>query len=62
MKTTTIDITEEAVESVGSSVSSTAVPKEWQEMLQAKIEGAPSESLDLVVEQGHVVKAKCHVP
>lgn len=61
VETTTIDITEGAVESVGSSAMSSATPKEWEEVLQAKIESALSESTDLIVEQGRVVKVGRHV-
>ncbi|KAJ4992744.1 hypothetical protein SVAN01_01790 [Stagonosporopsis vannaccii] len=56
LKTTTIEIKEEAAESIDSSARSSAVPNEWEEALQAKTEGELSEPLDLILKQGRMAK------
>lgn len=60
LKTTTIEIEVETDEWLGSSTrsSSLVVPKEWEDTLPPRIKEAPSELLDMVVEQGRLAKAR----
>lgn len=59
LKTTTIEIATEIDDALSSSTrSSLIVPKEWEEALSPNVEGAPSELLSLVVEQGRQAKAR----
>lgn len=61
LKTTTIEITEETAESVESSARSSAVPMEWEEVLQVEAGDEPSVMLSLVVEQGRLAKTRRRV-
>lgn len=57
LKTTTIEVKEEATESLGSSTRSSVVPKGWEEALQSKADNGPSGLLSTIVEQGRLAKA-----
>ncbi len=58
LKTITIEITEEVVESSESSARSSVVSKEWEEELQSKADEDLSGLMSLIIEQGRLAKAK----